>query len=133
MKAAIDTTNGRRERQRAYNEAHGIEPRSIIKAVHDLTDDIMEKRDLALAEEQAGYTTLANLPKVELSKMVIELEKQMKRAAQALEFEKAAVLRDQIVEMRQLMVLKDAGKDSDLPEWEKMRLMDEAGIAYDVN
>ncbi|NCF65558.1 MAG: excinuclease ABC subunit UvrB [Chloroflexi bacterium] len=133
MKAAIDTTNARRERQMAYNEAHGIEPRSIVKAVHDLTDDIMEQRDLALAEDQAGYTTLADLPKAELSKMVIELEKQMKHAAQALEFEKAAVLRDQIVEMRQLMALKDAGKDSDLPEWEKMRLMDEAGVAYDVN
>jgi excinuclease ABC subunit B len=133
MQAAIDTTNARRKRQQAYNEAHGIEPRSIVKAVHDLTDDIIESRELALAEEKAGYTTLADLPKVELSKMVIELEKQMKAAAQALEFEKAAVLRDQIVEMRQLMALKDAGQDSDLPEWEKMRLLDEAGLAYDVS
>ena len=133
MKAAIDTTDGRRERQHAYNEAHGIEPRSIIKAVHDLTDDIIEQRDMALAEGKAGYTTLADLPKVELSKMVIELEKQMKSAAQALEFEKAAVLRDQVVELRQLMALKNAGQDSDLPEWEKMRLMDEAGLAYEVN
>ena len=132
MKAAIDTTNGRRERQQAYNEAHGIEPRSIIKAVHDLTDDIMEKRDMALAEEKGRYTTLADLPKVELSKMIIELEKQMKAAAQALEFEKAAVLRDQVVELRQLMALKNAGQDSDLPEWEKMRLMDEAGLTYEV-
>jgi excinuclease UvrABC nuclease subunit len=63
--------------------------------------------------------------------MVIELEKQMKKAAQALEFEKAAMLRDQIVEMRGLMALKEAGTDSDLPEWERMRLLDEAGIAYD--
>jgi excinuclease ABC subunit B len=133
MKAAIDTTNARRERQQAYNEAHGIEPRSIIKAVHDLTDDIIEQGAMALAEEKAGYTTLADLPKVELSKMVIELEKQMKSAAQALEFEKAAVLRDQVVEIRQLMALKVAGQDSDLPEWEKMRLMDEAGLAYEVN
>ena len=132
MKAALDTTNGRRQRQQAYNEAHGIEPRSIVKAVHDLTDDIVEQHDLALAEGKAGYMTLADLPKVELSKMVIELEKQMKQAAQALEFEKAAVLRDQIVEMRQLMALKDAGQDSDLPEWEKMRLMDKAGLSYDV-
>ncbi len=133
MKAALDTTNGRRERQRAYNEAHGIEPRSIIKAVHDLTEDIIEQVDLAFAEEKGGYKTLADLPKVELSKMVIELEKQMKAAAQALEFEKAAVLRDQIVEIRQLMVLKGAGKDADLPEWERMRLMDEAGLTYEVN
>jgi excinuclease ABC subunit B len=133
MKAAIDTTNARRERQQAYNEAHSIEPRTIVKAVHDLTDDIIEQRDMALADEKAGYTTLADLPKVELSKMVIELEKQMKSAAQALEFEKAAVLRDQVMEIRQLMALKDTGQDSDLPEWEKMRLMDEAGLAYEVN
>ncbi len=133
MKAALDTTNARRDRQRAYNEAHGIEPRSIIKAVHDLTEDIVEQSDKVLAEGRGGYKTLADLPKVELSKIVIELEKQMKAAAQALEFEKAAVLRDQIVEIRQLMVLKGAGKDSDLPEWEKMRLMDEAGLTYEVN
>jgi excinuclease ABC subunit B len=133
MQAAIDTTNARRERQRAYNEARGIEPRSIIKAVHDLTDDIREEHHMALAEKREGYTTLADLPKAELSKMVIELEKQMKRSAQALEFEKAAVLRDQIVELRQLMALKEAGKDSDLPEWEKIRLMDEAGISYNLN
>ncbi len=133
MKAAIDTTNARRERQAAYNEAHGIEPRSIIKAVHDLTDDIIEQRELAVAEGQGTYTTLADMPKVELSKMVIELEKQMKAAAQALEFEKAAVLRDQVVEIRQLMALKNAGQDSDLPEWEKMRLMDEAGLTYDLS
>jgi excinuclease ABC subunit B len=133
MKEAIDTTNARRQRQRAYNEAHGIEPRSIVKAVHDLTDDIIESRELALAEGKAGYTTLADLSKVELSKMVIELEKQMKAAAQALEFEKAAVLRDQVMEIRQLMALKDAGQDSDLPEWERMRLLDEAGLAYEVS
>ena len=86
----------------------------IIKEVHDLTDDIREEQEMALAEEKGGYTTLADLPKAELSKMIIELEKQMKTAAQALEFEKAAVLRDQIIELRQLMALKDAGKDSDL-------------------
>ncbi len=133
MQAAIDTTKGRRERQIDYNEAHGIEPRSIIKAVHDLTDDIREEHDMALAEEKGGYTTLADLPKAELSKMVIELEKQMKRSAQALEFEKAAVLRDQITELRQLMALKKAGTDADLPEWEKLRLLEEAGVSYNVD
>jgi len=133
MQAAIDTTNARRERQQAYNEAHGIEPRSIVKAVHDLTDDIMEQQEMVVAEGKAAYRTLADLPKPELSKMVIELEKQMKAAAQALEFEKAAVLRDQILELRQLMALKEAGKDTDIPEWERLRLLDEAGLAYDVS
>ena len=62
--------------------------------------------------------------------MVKELEKQMKQAAQNLEFEKAALLRDQIVELRQILVLKEAGGNADMPEWEKMRLLDEAGINY---
>ncbi len=133
MQRALDTTNARRERQQAYNEARGIEPRSIIKAVHDLTDDIMEARELAVAEEGGAYTTIADLPKPELSKMIIELEKQMKEAAQDLEFEKAAVLRDQVMEMRRMMALKDAGADSDMPEWERLRALDEAGIAYEID
>jgi excinuclease UvrABC nuclease subunit len=56
----------------------------------------------------------------------------MKTAAQALEFEKAAALRDQIIEMRQLLALKDAGLDADAPAWERMRRLDEAGIAYET-
>ena len=133
MRRSIDTTNARRERQQAYNEARGIEPRSIVKAVHDLTDDIMEARELALAEEGGTYTTVTDLPKLELSKMIIELEKQMQEAAKALEFEKAAVLRDQVMEMRRTLALKDAGADSDLPEWERIRVLDEAGISYDAD
>lgn len=132
MKMAIDETNRRRAVQQAYNEEHGIEPRSIHKAVRDLTDDITHEKELALAEKQAGYTTVADLPKDELHKIITELEKQMKAAAQALEFEKAAQLRDQIVELRQLMVLKEAGADGDLPAWERMRRLDAAGISYEI-
>jgi excinuclease ABC subunit B len=130
MQAAIDTTNERRERQMAYNEAHGIEPKSIRKAVRDLTDDISEhyKEEMAVAEGKGIYTTTADLPKAELHKMITELEKQMKTAAQSLEFEKAAQLRDQIVELRQIMVLKEAGADGDMPEWERLRRLDEAGF-----
>jgi excinuclease ABC subunit B len=102
-----------------------------MKAVHDLTDDIAADRELALAEGKAAYTTTADLPKAELSHMIIDLEKQMKKAAQQLEFEKAALLRDQVVELRQIMALKEAGADSDMPAWERMRKLDEAGIAYD--
>ena len=103
-----------------HSEVHTIERTEIL-------------RDLALAEEGAVYTTVAELPKPEMSKMIIELEKQMKEAAQALEFEKAAVLRDQVMEMRRMLALKDAGADSDLSEWERMRLLDEAGIAYEAD
>ena len=133
MQRAIDTTNARRDRQRAYNEAHGIEPRSIIKAVHDLTDDIMEVARNGPGRRGCVLPTIADLPKPEMSKMIIELEKQMQEAAQALEFEKAAVLRDQVMEMRRMLALKDAGADSDMPEWERMRVLDEAGIAYEAD
>jgi excinuclease ABC subunit B len=128
MARALDATNSRRERQTAYNIEHGIEPRSIIKEVRDLTGELAAKSANVVAEEQAAYVTAADLPKSELSRMIKELEKQMKIAAQALEFEKAAVLRDQIVEMRQIMIFKNAGKGADLPEWERLRLLDEAGI-----
>jgi excinuclease ABC subunit B len=131
MQKALNTTNARRAVQHAYNEAHGIEPRSIMKAVHDLTDDIAQEREMAMAEGKGKYTTVRDLPKAELAHMVIDLEKQMKQAAQNLEFERAAVLRDQIVELRQIMALKEAGSDSDMPAWERMRLLDEAGIAYE--
>ncbi|MCL4802693.1 MAG: excinuclease ABC subunit UvrB [Anaerolineae bacterium] len=137
MAAAIATTNSRRQIQSAYNEEHGIEPRSIVKSVHVLTDELtaqreMERGELALAESKAGYVTAADLPKAELAKIISELEKQMKQAAQQLEFERAAVLRDQVMEMRQIMVLKEAGGKSDMPEWERMRKLDEAGVAYEL-
>ena len=130
MQAALDETNLRRTKQGAYNEEHGIEPRSIVKAVHDLTEDIAQE-ELALAEEQADYATVRDLPKAELNKLIKELEKQMKQAAQALEFEKAAVLRDQIMELRQIEVLKTAGADGDIPEWERLRRLDELGVSYE--
>jgi excinuclease ABC subunit B len=132
MARSIATTNARREKQFEYNQAHGIEPRSIIKEVRDLTDDIAERQGAELAEERAGYVTAAEMPKDELNRLIKELEKQMKAAAQALEFEKAAVLRDQIIEMRQIMVLKDAGTGLDIPEWERVRLMDEAGLGGEL-
>ena len=136
MRGAIDTTNARRAIQQAYNEAHGIEPRSIVKAVHVLTDELTAQREMkgaaAVAESKGGYVTAADLPKQELAKIISELEKQMKQAAQQLEFERAAVLRDQVMEMRQIMALKDAGNKTALPEWERMRKLDEAGVEYEV-
>jgi len=137
MRGAIETTNARRAVQQAYNEAHGIEPRSIVKAVHVLTDELTAQREMsgaahAVAESKGGYVTAADLPKAELGKIISELEKQMKQAAQQLEFERAAVLRDQVMEMRQIMALKDAGNKTALPEWERMRKLDEAGIEYEV-
>ncbi len=122
MKAAIGETNRRREIQIAYNRENGIVPASIVKSVRDITSRV------AVAEEQADYNTTpvetlspAELPKQELARMVRELEGQMKTAAKSLEYEKAALLRDQIIELRRVMV----DKDPTIPEWQKHRKLSE--------
>jgi excinuclease ABC subunit B len=103
MRAAIDETYRRRAVQIAHNERHGIVPRGIVKEIKDLTDRVK-----AVAEEGATYAAggkpgiIADLPRDELVRMIKELESQMKAAARELEFEKAALLRDQIVELRRI-------------------------------
>ncbi len=118
MKHAIDETNRRRQKQAAYNLEHGIEPVSIIKAVRDITDRI--SLDHAIAEPKATYSAgkQATLPKGELQRIIAELEKQMKQAAKDLEFEKAAALRDQIYEMREILA-----EETNVPPWQKARLL----------
>jgi excinuclease ABC subunit B len=111
MRRAIDETTRRRAKQVAYNQAHGIEPRSIVKEIRDLTERVRK-----VAEERTPYTVGAQMPKHELAHLIKELEKQMKAAAAELEFEKAAVLRDQIFELRQQMREMDTR-----PEWEKLQ------------
>ncbi len=105
MKAAIDETYRRRELQLAHNEQHGIQPRGIVKEIRDLSDRVR-----AVAEETAGYEAgaeepgiIAHIPRDELTRMVKDLESQMKAAARNLEFEKAALLRDQVVELRRII------------------------------
>jgi excinuclease ABC subunit B len=105
MKAAIDETYRRRQIQLDHNKAHGIEPRGIIKEIRDLSE-----RFRAVAEETAEYQTdgagngmIVQIPRDELTRMVKDLESQMKTAARDLEFEKAALLRDQIVELRRII------------------------------
>jgi excinuclease ABC subunit B len=105
MKAAIDETQRRRQLQIEHNERHGIQPRGIVKEIRDLTDRVR-----AVAEEKAEYATgpagqgvIAEIPRDELARMVKDLESQMKAAARDLEFEKAALLRDQIVELRRII------------------------------
>ena len=112
MRAAIDETERRRNKQIAYNEAHGITPRSIVKEVHDLTQRI--KR---VAEESADYAvTVEQLPVAELDTVIEGLEEEMNKAAKELAFERAALLRDQISELRETLRLIDAR-----PEWERIR------------
>jgi excinuclease ABC subunit B len=120
MRRAIDETNRRRQIQEAYNKAHGIEPQSIVKAVRDLTDRVISMRMAAepAPTYRADGERMASprIPKEEIARVIKELEKQMKEAATALEFEKAAMLRDQIFELRQQMQEEDPR-----PEWEKIR------------
>ncbi|MEK7874430.1 MAG: helicase-related protein, partial [Chloroflexota bacterium] len=99
MRKAIDETYRRRGLQQSYNEAHGITPQSIRKAIRDITDRVKTM----VAEEKAKYTVTRELPKEEMLRLVHDLERQMKDAAKQLEFEKAALLRDQIVDIRKLM------------------------------
>jgi excinuclease ABC subunit B len=123
MNKAIDETNRRRAKQKAYNDAHGIEPMGIVKEIHDLTERLGVSH--VMAEERAAYQagssdsrTGAKMPKGDLERIIGELENQMKAAAKDLEFERAAALRDQIFELRAILA-----EDSNLPPWKKARLL----------
>ncbi len=99
MRQAIDETNRRRDAQEADNRERGITPAGIRKAIRDITDHVRK-----VAEERAEYTAAQEVPKDELARLIKELEGQMKKAAQGLEFEKAALLRDQIYELRKRLI-----------------------------
>ncbi|MDQ2785321.1 MAG: excinuclease ABC subunit UvrB [Chloroflexota bacterium] len=102
MRFAISETVRRRAIQEAYNIEHGITPRGITKEIRDLTDRVK-----AVAAEKglvAEDGVIADVPKEELTRMVKDLESQMKAAAKNFEFEKAALLRDQVVELRRLLI-----------------------------
>jgi excinuclease ABC subunit B len=107
MDAAIRETQRRREIQLAYNREHGIEPRGIVKQIRDLTNQIRQE----VAEESAPYNVSqageVEIGKSDLLHMIKELERQMKESAKNLEFEKAAMLRDQVVELRRTLALLD--------------------------
>jgi len=95
MQRAVAETNRRRALQMAYNEAHGVVPTSIVKGIRDLGDQVR-----AVAEIAAGYLAAPELSREEILRMLKDLETQMKTAARQLEFERAAELRDQIMELR---------------------------------
>jgi len=97
MKAAMDEVYRRRNIQIAYNQTHGITPQGIKKAIKDITDRVK-----VVAETRAPYT-VAPMPRDEMLRLIKDLESQMKTAARSLEFEKAALLRDRIVDLRRDM------------------------------
>ncbi|MBR2366703.1 MAG: excinuclease ABC subunit UvrB [Oscillospiraceae bacterium] len=93
MRAAIDETARRREIQNAYNEAHGIVPKTIVKPVHELLE-ISRTADAEVKKSGVKMT------RREREQAIAKLEKQMRDAARMMEFEYAAVLRDRIIELR---------------------------------
>ncbi|MFV9505600.1 MAG: excinuclease ABC subunit UvrB [Oscillochloridaceae bacterium umkhey_bin13] len=110
MQAAINETQRRRDIQKLHNQRHGIKPVGIAKGVRDLSDRIKrmaeERGDYKTGKPDAPAPALAELPRDELNKLVKSLEKQMKQAAKDLQFEKAASLRDQIMELRKTLALE---------------------------
>ena len=116
MKTAIDETNRRRAIQVAYNEKHHIVPASVVKAVRDLTDRL--GRDAGAEDDKDIRTRASKLEQKELLKLIGELENQMKAAAKELQFEQAALLRDQVYDLRTILA-----EDSDISPWKKIKLL----------
>ena len=97
MQRAMDETQRRREKQAAYNREHGIVPKTVIKSVRDLLDISAQSDE---TDSQARKGSAPALTKQQKTAKIAALEKQMKEAAKMLEFELAAALRDQIIELR---------------------------------
>ncbi|HXZ29725.1 MAG TPA: excinuclease ABC subunit UvrB [Dehalococcoidia bacterium] len=94
MQKAIEETQRRRQVQEAYNKEHGITPQGIRKAIKDITERVQ-----AVAETRVPYA-VTSISKEEMAQLIKQLESQMKAAAKNLEFEKAAMIRDRIIELR---------------------------------
>ncbi len=93
MQVAIDETKRRRQIQDAYNQAHGIQPKTVIKSIRDLIEISSP------TAERKGRSGV-KMTKAELEREIARLEKQMKEAARMMEYEYAALLRDRIIELR---------------------------------
>jgi excinuclease ABC subunit B len=113
MRFAIDETNRRRTIQEAYNREHNIEPQSIVKGIRDLTDRVRvmaeTKTTYKVDGDGAGQQVVLDadpehLAPEDLNKLIKSIEQEMKTAAKSLEFERAAALRDQLVELRRIEV-----------------------------
>ena len=104
MGLAIDETERRRNKQIAYNEAHGITPKGVVKRIKDIIDGVYDieqaQQELKVAQEMASY---GHLTEKELTREVKQLEKEMLVAAKNLEFERAAMLRDKLKELKHLL------------------------------
>ena len=102
MRTALDETARRRSLQTEHNSAHGIEPEGIRKAVRDIAESLRQ-----VAEPRAAYSVRADMQKDDLARVIKELELEMKEAARQLEFERAALLRDEMVDLKRLLVTQE--------------------------
>jgi excinuclease ABC subunit B len=118
MRVAIDETNRRRAKQEAYNQEHHIQPATIVKEIYDIGARLSE---YAIADEQGEYDVgqiSSSLPVKELKRLVKETEAKMKQAADDLEFERAAALRDQLYDLRMMLA-----ESSNQPAWKRAVIM----------
>ena len=105
MKRAIEETYRRRGIQNTHNLEHGIVPQGIRKAVKDITERVK-----SVAEARAPYVTQRkSMTRDEMFRVIKDLESQMKAAARSLEFEKAAMFRDEIYELRRVLAVEEKG------------------------
>jgi excinuclease ABC subunit B len=110
MREAIEETEERRLKQEAYNLEHGIEPTAIVKEIRDLTDRVK-----AQAQEESGLDLKPeDMEPAVIQRLIKELEKEMRKAADNWEFEKAAALRDQVFELRGVL-------EEENPLWKRDR------------
>ena len=100
MRRALDETNRRRKIQEEYNEAHGITPQTIRKAVRDL---ISISKEVKKEETLYAEKDLESMSRKELEKLAAQIQKKMKDAAAELNFEEAVVLRDQMIEVKKVL------------------------------
>jgi excinuclease ABC subunit B len=100
MRFAIDTTNTRRAKQLAYNETHGIVPKSAVRKLKSLEGQVERKKKREAIPMELLRLKKADLSMEEKAQLIKSLEKEMHAAAKALDYEKAALLRDKLIELR---------------------------------
>jgi excinuclease ABC subunit B len=97
IKKAIGETNRRRHKQEAYNEAHRITPKGVMKRIKDLIDGVYDAAQARVAQEEARYEVMSEK---QIAREIKALEKKMLEHAKNLEFEEAAAARDRLGELK---------------------------------
>jgi excinuclease ABC subunit B len=119
MKKAIDETDRRRKTQEEYNKENNFEPFTIIKEIYDISERLSAQS--YISDGQADYSageSVSKLPIDELKKLIKETESRMESASKSLEFERAAVLRDQVYDLRQMLA-----DETNAPPWKRISII----------